>query len=88
MSSLGSNRLAAAQRDSCSRIHPTPTGDGTTMGGEADDSGRGRDGRRVKPVVGCVSSLLLRELPREIIILFPKTPIFHLSKKSSISFTW
>lgn len=77
---LRSNRLAAAQRDSRSRIHPTPMGDGTTMGGEADDGGRGRDGEGLSQSLVRVFSAA-RELPRKLLFCFLKPQFSPFQKK-------
>lgn len=73
---LRSTRLSATQRDACSGKQPTPTGDGTTMGGEADGGGRGRgDGEGLSQWSMRVLSAG-RELSRKLFILFPKNSIF------------
>ena len=51
------------------------------MGGETDDGGRGRGWRRVKPVVNACPPRCTRGIVREIIILFPKNPIFFFLNK-------
>jgi len=84
---LRSTRLVATEREVCSGGRPTPTGDGTTMGGETDGGGRGRGWRRVKSVVDACA-LQDESCPGNYLLFcFLKTQ-FSLSIKGSNSYTW
>ena len=65
---LRSTRLLATQRYSCSGRRPTPTGDGTTMGGGADGGGKGGDGEGLSQSSMRVLSAG-RELPRKLLFV-------------------